>query len=74
MTSSFFFHLILRYENLFEVDNSQQKKLAELGSKVHKSVATAKPYFLHEIFSITFFHLIFCTTVKFNYRTFIHYL
>lgn len=57
MTSSFFFHLILRYENLFEVDNIQQKKkLAELGSKVHKSVATAKPYFLHEIFFITFFH------------------
>lgn len=33
---------------------ANKKKLTELGSKVHKSVATAKPYFLHEIFFITF--------------------
>lgn len=35
---------------------ANKKKLAELGSKVHKSVATAKPYYLHEIFFVTFFH------------------
>lgn len=35
---------------------ANKKKITELGSKVHKSVATAKPYFLHEMFFVTLFH------------------